>query len=214
METKQIDIKTFLICPTAILCIEGVCWLTIPKIPWNGMMIQGLARLFEIGVVLLVVSIHENGLHSIGLGASQRLPGIKKGIIWSAGFGVIVFTIFLLLFLIEIDPLAFIRTDLPSRQIDILLYFAVGGIIAPIAEEAFFRGIIYGFFRRWGISVALVLSTLLFVMLHPMSGGLPITQIIGGILFAVAYEIEGSLMVPIIVHASGNMAIFILSLLP
>jgi hypothetical protein len=34
------------------------------------------------------------------------------------------------------------------------------------------------------------------------------TQIIGGVLFAVAYELEGSLFVPITIHALGNLAIF------
>jgi membrane protease YdiL (CAAX protease family) len=35
---------------------------------------------------------------------------------------------------------------------------------------------------------------------------------VGGIVFAVAYEVEGSLMVPITIHVLGNMAIFALSL--
>jgi membrane protease YdiL (CAAX protease family) len=88
----------------------------------------------------------------------------------------------------------------------------VGGIVAPIAEEVFFRGILYGFFRRWGVVVALVFSTLLFVFPHLGTHGLPTTQIIGGILFALAYEVEDSLLAPITIHALGNMAIFTLSL--
>ena len=100
------------------------------------------------------------------------------------------------------------------KQLDIVLFFVVGVLVAPMAEEVFFRGILYGFFRRWGVSAALVLSTLLFVLPHLGTSGLPITQVIGGVLFAVAYEKEGSLIVPIIIHASGNMAIFTFSLLP
>jgi membrane protease YdiL (CAAX protease family) len=213
METKQIKIETLLICLVAISCIEGAKWFVISRTQWNGIMLLGFARLFEIGLISLIVSVRGNGLSSIGLGAYQILPGIKKGITWSAGFGVIVFSTFLFLFLIKIDPLALIRTPLPSRQTDILLFFAVGAIIAPIAEETFFRGILYGFFRRWGVFVALVLSTLLFVLPHLASSRLPITQMIGGALFAAAYEMEGRLMVPIMIHAFGNMAIFSLSLL-
>ncbi len=213
METKQIEIKTLLICIAAILCIEGARWLAVSRIQWNGMMLLGLTRLLEIGVILLIVSVHGNGIHSIGLEASQISSGIKRGIIWSAGFGVIVFSAFLFLFLFEIDPLALIRAPLPSRRMEILIFFAVGGIIAPIGEETFFRGILYGFFRRWGFSMAIVLSTFLFVMPHLESSGLPITQIIGGVLFAVAYEVEESLIVPIMIHSFGNMAIFIISLL-
>ena len=214
METRPIKIETLLICLAAICCIEGGRWLAASRIQWNGMMLLGLARLLEIGLILLIVSLRGSGLRTIGLGALQILPGIKKGITWSAGFGVIVFSAFFLLFLFKIDPLALIRTPLPSRQMDILLFFAVGGIIAPIAEETFFRGILYGFFRRWGFSVALVLSTFLFVLPHLGNSGLPVTQIIGGVLFAAAYELEGSLIVPIMIHAFGNMAIFSFSLLP
>jgi hypothetical protein len=37
---------------------------------------------------------------------------------------------------------------------------------------------------------------------------------VGGIIFALAYEIERSLMVPVTIHVLGNMAIFTLSLIP
>jgi len=88
----------------------------------------------------------------------------------------------------------------------------VGGFIAPVAEELCFRGILYTYFRRWGIILALVASTIIFVVLHA-THGLPVTQIVGGIVFAVAYEISHNLMVPITIHALGNLAIFSLSLL-
>jgi hypothetical protein len=92
-----------------------------------------------------------------------------------------------------------------------VLFFVVGGLIAPVAEEIFFRGIVYGFLRRWGFAVALIGSTLLFAWVHP-GAGVPITQIIGGLVFAAAYEIEGNLAVPITIHVLGNTAIFGLSL--
>ncbi|MEJ2731154.1 MAG: CPBP family glutamic-type intramembrane protease, partial [Deltaproteobacteria bacterium] len=59
------------------------------------------------------------------------------------------------------------------------------------------------------------LSTLLFILPHSHSSGLalPITQLIGGILFAISYEIEKNLLVPITIHSLGNLAIFILPLL-
>jgi hypothetical protein len=40
-----------------------------------------------------------------------------------------------------------------------------------------------------------------------------VTQAIGGIVFAAAYEVEGKLMVPISIHVLGNIAIFSLSIL-
>lgn len=40
-----------------------------------------------------------------------------------------------------------------------------------------------------------------------------ITQILGGIVFAVAYKTSGNLMVPITIHCLPNLAIFSLSLM-
>jgi membrane protease YdiL (CAAX protease family) len=54
---------------------------------------------------------------------------------------------------------------------------------------------------------------LIFVLCHPIHPGIPVTRLLGGILFAVAYEISGSLVVPITIHALGNLAIFTLSLI-
>jgi membrane protease YdiL (CAAX protease family) len=62
------------------------------------------------------------------------------------------------------------------------------------------------------VAAALV-STALFAAVH--SGvALPVTQVVGGIVFAVAYHTGKSLMVPIVIHMLGNLAIFSLSLLP
>ena len=76
-----------------------------------------------------------------------------------------------------------------------------------------FRGLLYGFFRRWGVFSALVLSTLMFVSVHFAGGGAGIPQVVGGIVFAIAYEVEGYLMTPITIHVLGNAAIFTLSLI-
>jgi len=51
------------------------------------------------------------------------------------------------------------------------------------------------------------------VLAHPIFPGIPLPQVVVGIVFAVAYEIEGSLMVPITIHILGNLAIFTLSLI-
>ena len=63
------------------------------------------------------------------------------------------------------------------------------------------------------MATALVLSTLIFVFSHASRHTIPVTQVIGGILFAVAYEREKNLLVPIMIHVLGNLAIFTLSLI-
>jgi len=57
-------------------------------------------------------------------------------------------------------------------------------------------------------------STLTFVLVHPSAfHGIPLTQAVGGILFALTYEKERNLMAPITLHVLGNSAIFALSLI-
>jgi membrane protease YdiL (CAAX protease family) len=68
--------------------------------------------------------------------------------------------------------------------------------------------LIYGYLRRWGIWTALALSTIVFTLLHPGAAGAPIPQIVGGLVFAAAYEIEKKLLVPITIHILGNLALF------
>jgi hypothetical protein len=177
------------------------------------MIILGAARLLETILIILIVLIWGKGISSIGLASSKIAFGLKKGMIWSAGFGMVACFAFVVLFAAGSNPLKLIQVQLPTRHGEIALFFLIGGMVAPIAEEVFFRGILYGFFRRWGVVVGLVLSTLIFVLIHPINHGVPITQLVGGIVFALAYEVEGSLMVPITIHALGNIAIFTLSLI-
>ena len=213
MEANKIEIKTFFLSIAAIILIEAVASLVISRIKISPLIITSGARFLEITLITAIVLVRGEGLPSIGLAPSKMVKGLIKGLIWSAGFGIITFFAFIALFLIDINPLALIHTRLPVQTREIILFFFVAGIIGPIAEEIFFRGIIYGFFRRWGVLTALILSTIIFVLAHPTLSGIPVPQLVGGIVFAIAYEKEGSLIVPITIHVLGNMAIFTLSLI-
>jgi len=213
MEAKQIEIKALFISLAAVVLIEGVTRMVISTGLRYPMIILGGARLLEIGLIILCVLIWGKGFPSIGLTQSTIVPGLRKGLMWSAGFAVVTFFAFVVLFVAGIDPLTLIYVRLPAKHGEIALFFLVGGMVAPLAEEIFFRGMLYGFLRRWGVVVALVVSTLMFVLAHPIFPGTPLPQVIGGIVFAVAYEIEGSLMVPITIHVLGNIAIFTLSMM-
>jgi len=177
------------------------------------MVATGVVRLIEITLIIIIVLVWGKGLSSIGLVASEMIKGLKRGLFWSAGFGIITFFAFIVLFLVDINSLTLIHTRLPEKSGEIVLFYLVAGIIGPVAEEILFRGIIYGFFRRWGVLAALILSSVIFVLAHLTLSTIPIPQIVGGVIFAIAYEKEGSLIVPISIHALGNMAIFTLSLI-
>jgi membrane protease YdiL (CAAX protease family) len=170
-----------------------------------------MARLIQIAAMVWIAKAMAGGIEIIGFARSQWARGLKKGVFWSAAFGAVALFAFVLLSLAGTNIPSMIRAPLPRGSRAIALLFLVGGIVAPVAEEIFFRGLLYSFFRRWGVALALVISTFLFVLPHSMSRGLPVTQIVGGLLFAVAYEVEGNLLVPITIHVLGNLAIFTLS---
>jgi membrane protease YdiL (CAAX protease family) len=211
MAARTIETRIFLLCVVALLISEVVVSLVPSESAYVPMPILGPARAAETLLIVMIVSIWGKGMASIGLAPQQILGGVKKGLIWSTAFGMLTLLGFAVLYVANTNPLGLIRTELPSSAGETILFFLVGGLVAPIAEEAFFRGIVYGFLRRWGVLVALVGSTVVFVLPH-IRANVPVTQIVGGIVFAVAYETTGNLMVPITIHVLGNTAIFALSL--
>jgi uncharacterized protein len=211
VEANQVKIKTLALSVAAVACVEA--GLLFSKATFNPLLRLGAARLLELGLIVWIVHVVEGSLIFIGLDRAPWFAGLKKGLLWSAGFGAFSGIVFTVLFVAGTNPLLIIRTSLPKNSADLLLFFLVGGIVAPVAEELFFRGIAYGFLRRWGIAVALLLSTTAFAITHGLGHGFPLTQVVGGILFAVAYEIEKNLLVPITIHCLGNVAIFALSAL-
>ena len=213
METKPIEVKVFLLTLGALILIEGVARLLISRGLYDSMIVLGVTRVLETGSIVSCVLLWGKGLPSIGLARARIAHGIRRGLIWSAGFAVVVALASAVLYVAGIDLLVLLKVSLPVRVSQILLFLLVGGIVGPIAEELFFRGILYGFLRRWGIVVATVASTGLFVLAHPISHGFPVPQAAGGIVFALAYEIEGSLMTPIVIHVLGNLALYTLSLI-
>jgi membrane protease YdiL (CAAX protease family) len=212
MEANQVETKTLIVSIAIIVAVELAMRLVLPKHVLHSIVVLGVVRGLQACLIVVSLATWGQGVSCIGLSPSKILGGFKKGLIWSAGFGIVVLLGFAILYIAGINTLAFIHTRLPKEPGTIALYFLIGGIVGPVAEEVFFRGILYGFFRRWGVLVALVLSTLLFVLAHTISHGVFVPQVVGGILFAIAYEVERSLLVPITVHTLGNLSIFTLSL--
>jgi membrane protease YdiL (CAAX protease family) len=101
-----------------------------------------------------------------------------------------------------------------SIQMDLVPLFAgldspwfllAGGILlAPFAEEVFFRGFVFaGLRQRYGWKKAGVISALLFSLVHlQLTAILPIFII--GYIFAYLYEKGGSIWPAIVMHVSTN----------
>ncbi|MEE4605220.1 MAG: CPBP family intramembrane glutamic endopeptidase [Desulfobacteraceae bacterium] len=213
MEANKFTLKTLAISIAVVLAMETVFRLTLAGQTVSPLLALGITRCIEAVLLVFIANRFEKDPNAIGLSKSKLYPGLKRGLVWSAGFGIAAGILFAVLLAAGINPLKLVHTPLPSAPRQIILFYLVGGVIGPVWEEIFFRGFIFGFFRRWGLYTAILISTALFVLPHYDGSHLPLTQIVGGIVFAIAYEKEKSLIVPVTIHCLGNIAIFSLTFL-
>jgi len=90
---------------------------------------------------------------------------------------------------------------------------AIGILLGPLAEELFFRGLLFPALKR-GLSVfwSVIITAALFSSLHlNWAGWLPIFGL--GILLAYSYERTGSILVPIFIHMIHNALFLTLTVL-
>jgi uncharacterized protein len=85
-------------------------------------------------------------------------------------------------------------------------------VVAPLAEELFFRGLLFGALRQfWGLWPALLVSGLAFSAVH-LNLSVMVPYALIGIVFAWSYHRSGSLWTPIAAHAIVNGIAFTLTL--
>lgn len=128
----------------------------------------------------------------------------------------IIYVYFGVLDLFGIEP----DTDIPEQAFDSLAPALILGVLslgfAPLMEEVFFRGFVFGGLRgRWGLVLAALASGLLFGLAHiGNTGTLWVVPPIGlvGALFAWGYAYSGSLLAPIIAHFLFNLVAYAVGL--
>lgn len=94
---------------------------------------------------------------------------------------------------------------LAAKGYMLLFFVLLAVIIAPIVEEIFFRGALYGALRaHWGVAISSSFSALLFAMLHPQGalGVFPLFCL--GVFLSLLREWRGNLLTPMIAHACIN----------
>lgn len=88
--------------------------------------------------------------------------------------------------------------------IDAFVMLILAGFIAPLGEELLFRGVLYSLFReRWGIWISVLLSSLLFAIIHG-NIAVGLTGFLLGIVAAIVFEYSGSLWTAVLVHSVNN----------
>ncbi|WP_025322925.1 CPBP family intramembrane glutamic endopeptidase [Deferrisoma camini] len=171
----------------------------------------GAIRLVETGGLALWWRARRFAPGSLGLTGRHARQGLRIGLWVAAGFGAVVLgTELLARMMVGRGWLAAVTG--PARPLDETLWLvAVGAVVAPAFEELLFRGVVYRAVRvRWGVTVGVAASTTLFGLAHLATASIPWTQMVGGAVFCLVYEVSGSLWAPYTVHALGNGCLFLL----
>lgn len=176
-----------------------------------------LITTYSIGIVVEVVLVafvwwftvrkYRAPLKSLGFSFPQRGgPWLPLGLVFVAFSIFFAYLAVLLAIGVELEG------DVPKGTFDSVPPIIMLGILsvffAPVAEETFFRGFVFGGLRsRWSLLTAALASGLLFGLAHAGNpDGLlvipPITAI--GVLFAWGYAHTGSLLTPMLAHALFN----------
>ncbi len=159
-------------------------------LPWRRAVLLGLAA----AVVVLPLS-----------------AGLETGVQWALAHHWIPLESALREMSRDADAVTYIA-EIRRSPVAMAIAFLLIGLLAPVAEEVFFRGFAYRALReRFGVTAGILLSGLLFAAIHgnPLAL-LPLWAI--GALLAVLRERTGSLLAPIALHCANN-SLAILALL-
>lgn len=94
-----------------------------------------------------------------------------------------------------------------------LIAFVSAAVISPIYEEIFYRGFLYRWLRtRIGFTGALIISSLIFTIVHiPTYNVMPV-NFFSGVIFALAYERTGSIWPSVVIHGLTNGVMVLLTI--
>ena len=105
------------------------------------------------------------------------------------------------------------RAGTTAGPLELAVIFFSAVVVAPFAEEVVFRGFIFPSVRdRWGLPAGILVSSLLFGLVHPGLPAVAATFVLGAV-FCALYERSGTLVAPVTAHAFFNLTMLSLSLL-
>jgi len=178
----------------------------------SGLWFTLLLRFLDFELIVFFVYVSKKGPAAIGLIPGEWARGIFLGLLWSLGFGAIVFSVWGIVLFFQINLLRFIIS--PSAHLPAVYFMwlmLIGGILAPVVEDSFFIGCLYNSLRQKIPPLFSALGTsFFFALLHGIKGP-PVTQFIGGFIFAFAFEYSTNLLTPITIHILGNCTLFTLN---
>ena len=107
----------------AVAFIEAIAHGLAGNAHVDPLLTLGAIRLLETAMLITVLMVWGRGLASVGLARDQWIPGLKTGLVWSAGFGLLTFVVFAILLIVGINPFSLLKTPLPANTHQLVLFF-------------------------------------------------------------------------------------------
>jgi membrane protease YdiL (CAAX protease family) len=181
-----------------------------PVVTCAGTLAQDLAL---VGGAVLVAAAAAGG--RVSLGQFGLRPAARAGV--AAGLVAAGYLLFLVLSAawssaLHITDHESVPIELGTRDSSLALLGAglLVCVIAPVCEELFFRGFLFGALRRYGLVVATLMTGLAFGAAHVASAPLgfivPLAAL--GMILCLVYERTGSLYPGMALHALNNAIAF------
>lgn len=181
------------------------------RVPVFSALATGVA--FGSATVVWVLALHRDRFSALGLASRRPLKDVAYGLV--AGVALFGLAAILLRVLLFLGSLAFGdvappdqgRLLFPEQPDEVeAVVGALGAIVAaPLGEELFFRGLLFGSLRRrFRFSVAGTASAAGFGLVHVLPLLIPLMFVVGLVL-AYVFERRGSLIASIAAHTAFNV---------
>jgi membrane protease YdiL (CAAX protease family) len=106
-----------------------------------------------------------------------------------------------------------VREASPSSDRPVVFLWVWTVLVAPLSEEAFFRGMLQSSLKRYfPRAIAIILQALAFGCMHVMGGRWMALSIVAGLLLGCIYEATGTIFAAWLVHGIWNATVIAVAL--
>lgn len=204
-------IVVFFVSPIALLLVL-VLALGRQTVMAMGLPLEVILQVVGLAAAILLLRVRGIALVPI----IGRLRPLGRMVATGVGIGLLTFLV------AHLGTVALLvlagSSDVPDQAImrevvagGATLAFAViaAVVLAPLAEELLFRGLLYrGLRDRMRVVPATLISSVLFAVIHiEIVASQPlglVALVLAGAVMAIAYERTGSLLLPVVIHATYN----------
>lgn len=212
--------------PTGLPFVRGFANRALAGLPTAGRSAGVWAMVLLLSVVTYLVLLappligirlkHARVAAAVGMRKARLWPvvGLVTAGVW-IGYSVdIAYVIVISALKVKVpDTNAQLLSNGAKTPLGLLAVFLLVSVIAPVAEEMLFRGVVFSGLRdSWGEGWAIVVSSILFGVMH-LQPAVMIPTAIVGVLLAAVFSMTRSLWASIALHSAYNTTIMVFGLL-